>query len=83
MSSGERAPILEFGTKQDGIDYIDRPGAYAVIENNEGQIAVIEAGNGYFLPGGGIDTGESDVDALKREILEEIGYQASMLIEIG
>lgn len=83
VSSGERAPVLEFGTRQDGIDYIDWLGAYAVIENNEGQIAVIETGNGYFLPGGGIDAGESDIDALKREILEEIGYQASMFIEIG
>jgi len=75
--------IPEFGTKQDGIDYIDRPGVYAVVENNERQIAVIETGNGYFLPGGGIDIGESDLDALKREIVEEIGYQASILLEIG
>jgi len=75
--------IPEFGTKQDGIDYIDRPGAYAVIKNNERQIAVIETSNGYFLPGGGIDSGESDVDALKREIVEEIGYQSSILVEIG
>jgi 8-oxo-dGTP diphosphatase len=83
MSSGERTPTPEFGTKQDGIDYIDRPGVYAVILNNHRQIAVIETTNGYFLPGGGIDTGESDVEALKRELLEEIGYQASVLGEIG
>lgn len=83
MPSEERTPIPEFGTRQDGIDYVDRPGAYAVIENNEGQIAIIETSNGYFLPGGGMDTGESEIDTLKREILEEIGYQAAMLLEIG
>ncbi len=83
MVSGEKEQVPEFGTKQDGVNYIERPGVYALIENNERQIAVIETSNGYFLPGGGIDSGESNVDALKREILEEIGYQASALIEVG
>ena len=27
--------MKEFGNKLDGIDYIDRPGAYAVIEGND------------------------------------------------
>lgn len=80
--TAESTPIPKFGTKVDGINYIERPGAYALIENNEGQIAVIETRHGYFLPGGGIDIGESNVDALQREILEEIGYQASVLSEI-
>ena len=75
--------IPEFGTKQDGVDYIDRPGVYAVIENNDRQIAVIKTSNGYFLPGGGIDIGESDIEALRREVVEETGYQISILREIG
>ncbi|MFZ5858413.1 MAG: NUDIX domain-containing protein [Chloroflexota bacterium] len=83
LASGEKTHFPEFGTKQDGIHYMERPGVYALIENNEGQIAVIETSNGYFLPGGGIDNGESNADALKREILEEIGYQVSGLIEIS
>lgn len=83
MASGEIVSVPEFGTKQVGMDYIARPGVYAVIENNDRQIAVIETSNGYFLPGGGIDTGESVVDALKREVMEEIGYQSSILAEIG
>lgn len=75
--------IPEFGTKQDGVDYIDRPGVYAVIENNDRQIAVIKTSNRYFLPGGGIDIGESDIEALRREVVEETGYQVSILREIG
>lgn len=79
----DEGTIHEFGVRLDGIVYIDRPGVYAVIENDDKQIAVIETGNGYFLPGGGIDSGESDLDALKRELIEEIGYQVSVLGELG
>ena len=81
--AGDEATIHEFGSRLDGIDYIDRRGAYAVIENNDKQIAVIETGYGYFLPGGGIDCDETEVDALKRELMEEIGYQVSVLAELG
>jgi len=83
MTSAQNASIPEFGVKLAGVDYIDRPGVYAVIESNDRQIAIIETRNGYFLPGGGIDATESDVEALKREILEEIGYRATVLEKIG
>lgn len=60
--------IRIFGTKLDGIDYIDRPGVYAVMENGHKQVALIEISSGYLLPGGGIDPGETEIDSLKREI---------------
>lgn len=75
--------IPKFGNRLQGMDYIDRPGAYAVIENGDKQIAVIATGEGYYLPGGGIDPGETQVDALKRELIEEIGYQVSAFAEMG
>ena len=82
-TSEEKANIREFGARLEGIDYIDRPGVYAVIENDHEQIAVIETNNNYFLPGGGVESGETDMEALRREILEEIGYQVLAAAQIG
>ena len=83
MMTGQRTSIPEFGCQQDGVDYVDRPGVYALIKNCEMNIAVIEVGDRYFLPGGGIEKNESDVDALLREILEETGHEARVLSKIG
>ena len=79
----EEPSLRKFGIRLAGIDYIERPGVYAVIENKNKQIAVIETSTGYFLPGGGIDSSETELDALKREVFEEIGYEVSVLSEIG
>lgn len=82
-TSDEEVTLHQFGTRLDGIDYMDRPGMYALIENSHKQIAVIETSMGYFLPGGGVEAGEAEVDALKREIMEETGYQVSAWLKIG
>ena len=37
----------------------------------------------YSLPGGGIDIGESPKQAVKREVLEETGYEIDIQNEIG
>lgn len=59
----------EKGNKQ----FVDRVGAYLIpVHNNK--IAVVETPKGLFLLGGGIENGESDEEAIKRECLEEIGY---------
>src|ERR1044071_1869066 len=80
----EKEPALpEFGTRVPGIDYIERPGVYAVIENSHNQIAVIKTRTGYFLPGGGIEPVETAIETLRREVMEETGDQVLVLAEIG
>ena len=50
-----------------------RRGAYAVTLDPEGRIAVNRNPRGLFLPGGGIEAGETPEDALARELREECG----------
>ena len=66
-----------FGTKEDK-EYKDRIGAYIIpVKGNE--VGVVETPKGYFLLGGGLDANETDFQCIKRECLEESGYE----VEIG
>lgn len=67
--------IPEFGECEPGAQYVDRPGAYAFLHNKHRELAVIQTSWGLFLPGGGIDPGESELEGLKRELFEEMGIK--------
>ncbi len=75
--------MKQFGDQRTGYTYIDRPGAYAIIFNPEKEIAVVETPTGFFLPGGGIEKGESPEQALRREILEEVGMKIKIVKALG
>jgi 8-oxo-dGTP diphosphatase len=77
--------IKIFGEKFDGIDYPIRKGVYAVIFNsNKDKVMTVQNGRGHhFLPGGGIENNESHFECLKREMLEETGYDVSIGSFIG
>ncbi len=69
--------IPQFGQPMPGLTYPDRPAAFGVIER-DGLIALVrveEAGaDDYFdLPGGGLDDGETELEAAVRECGEEAG----------
>jgi 8-oxo-dGTP diphosphatase len=75
--------MIECGERIAGVSYMERPGAYAIIQDESKRIALVRSRRGFFLPGGGVDAGESLEAALRREILEEIAYQSEVLEEIG
>lgn len=68
---------LQFGRTLPGRIYVERHSVYGVCTRADGKIAVARIGrNGAFeydLPGGGVEPGESDADALIREFDEETG----------
>lgn len=65
---------LTFGYKKLTVQYVLRPSCYTVIFNDScSKIAIIEKGERYFLPGGGMEGTETKEECLHRELLEELG----------
>jgi 8-oxo-dGTP pyrophosphatase MutT (NUDIX family) len=53
------------------------------MEDSSGHVATVRAKCGVFLPGGGIEMGESAEQALVREAEEEAGLSVRIVREIG
>ncbi|GAC1644590.1 MAG: NUDIX hydrolase [Acidobacteriaceae bacterium] len=63
-----------FGKREPSVDYTLRPSAYVILTDASANIATTRSPHGHFLPGGGIDTGESAEQAAIREAYEECGF---------
>ena len=79
MSMRYGEPILR------DVKYTPRPGAYAILLDGSRILTTFqEAPDAEFqLPGGGIDPGESPVQALHREVFEETGWSISAPRKLG
>jgi 8-oxo-dGTP diphosphatase len=60
-----------FGARLPSLDYRPRPGAYALVFDALGRVAIVNEDDGWYLPGGGLEPGETHEQALAREIREE------------
>ena len=65
--------MLYIGEKKENITYQERKCAYAILQGKEDKVGLIEVRDEYFLIGGGIENNEDEIEALKRETIEEAG----------
>lgn len=75
--------MRQFGTREFDRVYPPRPAAYVVIFNSENQLLTVRHRGMLFLPGGGIDPGETFANAAHREMTEELGWAIRLGPEIA
>ena len=83
---GGKSMIRRFGDAADkSRAYTRRPGAYAVLLRGKSALITYQDCTfpEYQLPGGGIDPGETPVQALHREVYEETGWAISNPVRLG
>src|SRR5437763_4126595 len=73
-----------FGVRLEGVAYVDRPAAYAVVAGENGTVAAVKGQSGkFFLPGGGCLPGEAAEEAVRREVREELARSVRLIRPIG
>lgn len=66
--------MKRIGKKIQNVKYNKRDGSYVIIERDEDSKIAIATDGVYFFLGGGIEKDETELEALKREVIEESGY---------
>ena len=80
MEHPEQDNINVICPKKEDVKYFTRRGAYAIIKKENNMIAIANDNNENFLLGGGIEKDETEIEALKREVIEESGYTLKNII---
>jgi len=71
--------VPAFGSSDSPLPRVIRPSAYVVVGDASGRLAIVQVAGGVYLPGGGIEEGESPERAACREAREECG----VALELG
>jgi 8-oxo-dGTP diphosphatase len=70
---------LQFGRREPGRTYADRPAAFGIAVQGDGRVALVRVekpeGTWRDLPGGAVEAGEDELAALTREFGEETGLK--------
>ncbi|MGA4719510.1 NUDIX domain-containing protein [Fictibacillus nanhaiensis] len=74
---------MQFGEVMKDVTYRKRESVYAIVWDENKNIAVMIQNGKAFLPGGGIETGEDHEVCLKRECIEETGFTFQMEQFVG
>lgn len=56
---------------------------YGIVFNNKGEILLIEEKGKWKIPGGTPEKGETDVETMKRELIEEADIAVSKVLPLG
>lgn len=72
-----------FGTRVAGAVYRPRPSAYALVRNDVGHFAVVRTPVACYLPGGGMEPGETPEQTIVREAREECGFVLKPRAQLG
>lgn len=75
--------MKQFGIPQPDWEYLPRPAAHAILFDGSSRLLAVKYRGKYFLPGGGVNPGESFEDALHREMAEEVGWTIRIGSKVG
>ena len=81
----KHADLFSDHKNEDAEEYKIRKAARAVVFDDEKKIAILKVAkhNYHKLPGGGVEKREDLMNALEREMLEEIGCKVTVFGEVG